>query len=76
MSLPDDRTVHVVPINDLVDHEDSDECVCGPRVDIVISEHGGSDGYVVVHNSLDGRERYETDAPARRRWWNPIDWFR
>lgn len=51
--------VHVVPLNDLVEHvTDSDDCVCGPRSDPVECEDG-SLGWVVVHHSLDGRERFE-----------------
>lgn len=52
--MPD--TVHVVPNNDLVDHED-EGCVCGPTTEHVPTEHG--DAWVVVHHSLDGRERHE-----------------
>ena len=43
--------VHVLPVNDLCEHEESEDCVCGPRVE--------EDGMVVVHNSLDGREQDE-----------------
>lgn len=60
-------TVHVTPAGDLVEHEETDECVCGPRVDIVNSSfpaevfgvHFGDvqvTGLIVVHRSLDGRE--------------------
>ena len=44
------ETVHVLPLGDLIEHEESQDCPCGPRV-----EWCGS-GWVVVHNSLDGRE--------------------
>ena len=57
--MADNRTLHVVPINDLIEHDDiSDECVCGPRTEIVQPE-GKPDGWVIVHNSLDGREKDE-----------------
>lgn len=47
-------TLHVVPNNDLIDHEeDGDECPCGPSV---IFEEFKT---IVVHNSLDGREMKE-----------------
>jgi hypothetical protein len=49
-------TVHVVPINDLVEHED-DDCVCGPAVEFV-----PPNGWLVTHHSLDGRELHEADA--------------
>jgi hypothetical protein len=46
--------VHVIPINDLVDHDCDGgvlcDCVCGPDVEFV---EGGA---VVSHHSLDGRE--------------------
>lgn len=52
------NVVHVLPINDLIAHEEnSDECVCGPAVEHVKSLDG--DGWVIIHHSLDGRERYE-----------------
>ncbi len=45
--------IHVVPIDDLREHiEDNDRCWCRPRVE--------DDGMVIVHNSMDGREKYET----------------
>ena len=46
--------VHVWPIDDLIDHDldlDGAGCPCGPRVE--------EDGDVVIHHSLDGRERSE-----------------
>lgn len=52
-------TVHVVPVNDLIVHdEESDDCPCGPRVEAVPDDEGYI-GWVVVHNSLDGREAHE-----------------
>lgn len=50
---------HVVPVGDLVEHELSDGCVCGPRAERV-TRVDGSDGWLVVHHSLDGRELAET----------------
>lgn len=49
-------TRHVVPRADLVPHEDSPDCICGPSVEVVGS------GVVVTHHSLDGREEREPDA--------------
>lgn len=49
-------TVHVLPISDLVDHEDEGtDCVCGPAVECVQNEDG-PDGWLIVHNALDGRD--------------------
>ncbi len=47
-----DRGLHVVPINDLREHSTDSEkpCWCNPFDD---------DG-VTVHNSMDGREAFET----------------
>lgn len=50
-------TVHVVPVNDLIDHPDED-CPCGPTVEAVFRDDG-SNGWLVTHHSLDGRERRE-----------------
>lgn len=52
-----DKTVHVEPINDLVEHVDHD-CICGPTTEVYKREDGGY-GFVVVHHSLDGRENNE-----------------
>ena len=48
-------TVHVLPVNDLIEHDSEhfDECVCGPDVEYV------EGGKVVTHHSLDGRELLE-----------------
>jgi len=42
--------IHVLPVNDLRDHVESETCWCNPQTD----ELG-----VVVHNALDQRELYE-----------------
>jgi hypothetical protein len=53
-------TVHVLPVDDLVEHEDAgDDCLCGPRVEPVEDEKTGAVGWVIVHYSMDGRERRE-----------------
>jgi len=48
-------TIHVLPVNDLKEHTETDDCACHPRIEYV----GGEGGKVVVHNSYDGREVYE-----------------
>jgi len=45
--------IHVTPINDLHDHEESTTCKCGPSVKFENGE------MIVIHNSFDGRERNE-----------------
>ena len=47
--------VHVEPVDDLIEHEDTDECICGPTVEPVPRDDG-SFGWLVIHHSLDGRE--------------------
>lgn len=52
------ETIHVLPIKDALDHESSDECVCGPSPTPVKREDG-SVGWFQTHHSLDGREAEE-----------------
>lgn len=54
--LPND--VHVVPTGDLIEHEQTADCPCGPSPQPV-KRDDGSVGWVVVHHSLDGREQFE-----------------
>lgn len=48
-------TVHVMPNNDLIEHADSDDCVCGPTTKPVEREDG-TIAWICVHHSADGRE--------------------
>ncbi len=58
--LPTGR-IHVVPTNDLIEHETvGDGCPCGPDVEAVFRDDG-SNGWLICHHSLDGRERFEHD---------------
>lgn len=41
--------IHVIPLNDTHDHQQSERCHCEPRIE---------DG-VVIHNAFDGREGVE-----------------
>lgn len=51
--------VHVTPRDDLIDHEAiGQSCPCGATAEVVKREDG-SVGWVIVHHSLDGRERDE-----------------
>ncbi len=53
------NSVHCVPINDLVEHNtDNDDCICGPTTEPV-ERSDGSFGLIVIHHSLDGREKNE-----------------
>lgn len=51
--VDESNEVHVVPIADLVDHE-PENCPCGPRPE-PIKRPGGSYGWLIVHQPLDGR---------------------
>lgn len=58
-------TVHVYPVDDIVDHElAGTECVCGPVCEYVDPETDETyaNGPVVVHHSLDGREGRKGDT--------------
>lgn len=44
---------HVMPTDDIKCHHADSSCWCRPYVDIV-------DDTVLIHNSLDGREEYES----------------
>lgn len=55
-------TLHVLPVADLVEHEDEgDDCICGPTTEPVPAADG-SMGWLIVHHSLDGREKRERRA--------------
>ena len=49
---------HVIPRSDLVVHEPTEDCACGPTPQPV-KRDDGSVGWIVVHASLDGRETSE-----------------
>lgn len=52
-------TVHVYPVGDLIDHDTTgDGCVCRPTTEAVF-DTDGSNGWVIGHHSLDGREHHE-----------------
>lgn len=56
-------TVHVVPVDDLIEHDaDGGDCTCGPPTEAVFRDNG-SNGWLVVHHSLDGREATEKEKP-------------
>ena len=59
--LDSDEPIHVVPVDDLIEHiTDGEDCPCGPVTEPVEREDG-SMGWLVVHNALDGREHDEED---------------
>lgn len=50
--------LHAVPVGDLIEHDSSEDCTCGPTAQPV-KRKDGSVGWLHVHHSLDGRERDE-----------------
>lgn len=58
MAETDDDILHVMPVDDLIEHHADEDCPCGPTVRIEQRE-GRSDGHLWVHHSLDGRELHE-----------------
>lgn len=56
------QVVHVLPAQDLVQHDDvGTDCICGPSVEWLIGL-GGTHGKLVMHHSLDGRELEDCDC--------------
>lgn len=49
--------LHVVPMNDLVEHDTSIDtsCICMPT-DTPVKQEDGTIRWLAVHHSLDGRE--------------------
>jgi hypothetical protein len=47
--------IHILPIRDLIEHEESWKCVCGPEAEYF--EETGR--WMYSHHSLDGRELNE-----------------
>lgn len=58
----DPDTIHIVPTDDLIAHTTTgDDCPCGPATEAVFRDDG-SNGWLIKHHSLDGRERHETQG--------------
>lgn len=60
--------LHVVPLDDVVDHDLDQDCVCGVTMEPVV-RHDGSMRWLLIHHALDGREQHEQqsgsdDAPG------------
>jgi hypothetical protein len=52
---------HVIPRDDLIEHESDSDCVCEPECEPV-DRDDGSIGWLYIHHSLDGREQHETEG--------------
>lgn len=53
--------LHVIPTDDLIQHETESDCVCEPECEPVKREDG-SVGWLYTHHSLDGCELSEPGA--------------
>lgn len=53
-----DGNVHVIPLGDLIDHDRTDGCICGPTSELQTHDDA-PDAWLVTHHSLDGREATE-----------------
>lgn len=58
--MSESDTYHVYPIDDLTEHDTSDngDCPCGPETQAV-ERDDGSMSWVLTHHALDGREHDE-----------------
>jgi hypothetical protein len=56
-------TVHVMPVDDLIEHDNSGitDCPCGPATEPVKATDGDV-SWLITHNALDGRELAERRA--------------
>jgi hypothetical protein len=45
--------IHIIPINDLRNHQEETTCECNPKVDFVDGE------MMIIHKSYDEREAFE-----------------
>jgi hypothetical protein len=65
-----ENVFHINPINDLKEHDLNCiypaigmpycNCECEPTY-----EESGDDGFLIIHNSFDGRENFEPDSAVR-----------
>lgn len=51
---PSRNVVHVLPVDDLIEHVMDQGCVCGPSTETVVSDNGEI-GWVIAHPALDAR---------------------
>lgn len=50
-------TIHVIPVQDTVEHEPADDCICGPATQLVECDDGAI-GWMMLHHPLGGREHH------------------
>lgn len=50
--------LHILPVDDLMEHDLCADCFCGPRISVE-PDPDGQYGWIYVHAFLDGREQAE-----------------
>jgi hypothetical protein len=66
--MNDPDVIHTYPVGDLIEHElEGDGCPCGVTVEPV-KRDDGTFGWLYIHHSLDGRERWEHGSLGVWRW--------
>lgn len=58
--LPNPNHLHTYPVGDVIEHELTPDCVCGPEC-VPIELDGGGFNWHYRHHSLDGRELREQE---------------
>lgn len=58
-SVYENGIAHVMPIEDDVQHTESEDCICAPTSELIQRPNG--DAWLYTHSSLDGRELTEPD---------------
>lgn len=61
MTIP--KELHVVPVDDVIEHELDAVCPCGPTPELA---RMSPDIYLYKHHSLDGREKKEGASGEQR----------
>lgn len=50
------KAVHVVPVDDILEHDSNDSCPCLPQLEVVTADENPV-GWIYVHAAWDGRKR-------------------
>lgn len=54
--IEEQRLIHVIPVADVVFHEQTEDCPCQPSIEVCLGPEGEVTQYwLVTHNAWDGR---------------------
>jgi hypothetical protein len=54
---------HVLPVNDLIEHDTRPDCICGPEISTEAEDVDPvTIHFIFKHHALDGRERTERSS--------------